>query len=77
VNVHTQRKTPYAAMVTTSKESKYIEVDTKPLFVDAAAALLDFFAAGRELVDRQETLTLMRLLDAARDPAALEGGVKL
>jgi hypothetical protein len=77
VNVHTQRKTPYAAMVTTTKESKYVEVDTKPLFVDAAAAMLDFFAAGRALVDRLETLTLMRLLDAARDPAALEGGVKL
>jgi hypothetical protein len=77
VNVYNQRKTPYAASITTSKESRYVEVDTKPLFVDAAAAMLDFFAAGKALIDRRETMAIMRILEASRDPAALEGGVKL
>lgn len=77
VNVYNQRKTPYAASITTAKETRYVEVDTKPLFTDAAAALLDFFAAGREQVDRRETMTVMRILEASRDPAALEGAVKL
>jgi predicted dehydrogenase len=77
VNVHVKKKTPYAASVTTTKETRYFEVDTKPLFVDAAAGMLDFFAAGKPLVDRRETLTLMRILDAARDPAARESFIKV
>jgi hypothetical protein len=76
VNVYTQRKTPYAASITTAKESRYLEIDTKPLFVDAAAAMLDFFAAGRAQVDRRETLAVLRILEASRDPAALERPVK-
>lgn len=77
VNVYIRRKTPYAASVTTAKETRYLEVDTKPLFVDAASAMLDFFAAGKAQVDRRETLAVMRILDASRDPAALERFVKL
>jgi predicted dehydrogenase len=77
VNVHVKKKTPYAASVTTTKETRYFEVDTKPLFVDAAAGMLDFFAAGKALVDRRETLALMRILDASRNPAARESFIKL
>ena len=77
VNVYVKRKTPYAAAVTTSKETRYLEVDTKPLFVDAAAGMLAFFDAGKELVDRRETMAVMRILEASRDPAALERFVKL
>lgn len=77
VNVYNRRRTPYAASLTTAKETRYIEVDTKPLFVDAAAGMLDFFAAGKEQVDRRETMAIMRILDASRDPAALERFVKL
>jgi len=72
VNVHVKRKTPYAASVTTPKETRYWEVDTKPLWTDAAAGLLEFFAAGKPQVDRRETLAVMRILDAARKPEALE-----
>lgn len=75
VNVYIKRKTPYAASVTTAKETRYIEVDTRPLFVDAAAGMLDFFAAGKESVDRRETMAVMKILDASRDPAALKGFV--
>lgn len=77
VNVYVKRKTPYAASITTSKETRYLEVDTKPLFVDAAAGMVDFFGAGKELVDRRETLAILRILDAARDPAALQGFIKV
>jgi len=77
VNVYVKHRTPYAASVTTSKETRYVEVDTKPLFVDAAAGMLDFFAAGKALVDRRETLAVMRILDASRDPAALQGFIKV
>jgi hypothetical protein len=77
VNVYVKRKTPYAASLTTAKETRYLEVDTKPLFVDAAAAMLDFFAAGKEQVDRRETMAVMRILDASRNPAALKGFVEV
>lgn len=77
VNVHVKKKTPYAASVTTTKETRYFEVDTKPLFVDAAVGMLDFFAAGKEQVDRRETMAIMRILDASRDPAALERFVRV
>jgi len=77
VNVYNRRQTPYATSVTTAKETRYFEVDTKPLFVDSAAAMLDFFAAGRAQVDRRETMTILRILEAARDPAATEHFVKL
>ncbi len=77
VNVYNKRRTPFAAAVTTAKETRYQEVDTKNLFVDAAAAMLDFFAAGKPDIDRRETLAIMRILDAARDAASLERFVKL
>ena len=77
INVYIKRKTPYAASITTAKETRYIDVDTKPLFVDAAAGMLDFFTAGKAQVDRQETMAVMRILEASRDPAALERFVKL
>jgi hypothetical protein len=77
VNVYNRRKTPYAASLTTAKETRYFEVDTKPLFVDAAAGMLDFFASGKALVDRRETMAVMKILDSSRDPAALERFVKL
>ena len=77
VNIYIKRKTPYAASVTTAKETRYIEVDTKPLFVDAATGMLDFFVAGKEQVDRRETMAILRILDASRDPAALKGFVAI
>lgn len=68
VNVYTKTRTPYAASITTRKETKYLPVDTKQLFVTAAGGILDFFSAGKPLVDRRETMTIMRIIDIARDP---------
>ncbi len=77
VNVYTKSRTPYAASVTTTKETRHIPVDTKRLFVDAAAGMLDFFEAKNPLIDRKETMTVMRIIDAARLPATKKGFVKV
>ncbi len=70
VNLFLRTRTPFAAAVTTEKETRHFRVSGRQLFVDAAAAMLDFFQAGRALVPRAETLDVMRCLDAARTPDA-------
>jgi predicted dehydrogenase len=77
VNVYPQSNTPFAASLTTEKQTKYFEVDVSKIFVNNLAAILDFFLAGQPNIDRRETLTLMRILDAAKDPAALKAFVPL
>lgn len=76
VNVYTKARTPYAASVTTTKETRHIPVDTKQLFINAAAGMLDFFEAKKPFIDRRETMAVMRIIDAARDPATREEFVK-
>jgi len=77
VNVFPKTNTPFAASFTTEKRTRYVEVDASKIFVSNQEAILDFFAAGKPNVDRRESLTLMRLLDAARDPRALKGFVPI
>jgi predicted dehydrogenase len=72
-NVFAKTNTPFAASYTTDKATRYVEVDVSKIFVNNMAAVLDFFAAGKANVDRRESLTLMRILDAARNPRAIEG----
>ena len=71
VNVYPQSNTPFAASLTTEKGTQYHSVDAGPIFINNAAAVLDFFASGKPNIDRNESLTIMRCLDAARDPRAL------
>jgi len=77
VNVFPKTNTPFAASFTTEKATRYVEVDVSKIFVNNQAAILDFFAAGKPNIDRRESLTLMRLLDAARDPRATKQFVAL
>ena len=77
VNVYPQSNTPFAASVTTEKATQYIQVDSSKIFVSTAAAVLDFFQAGKPRIDRRETLMLMRILDAAKDPRAVREFVAL
>jgi hypothetical protein len=77
VNVYPQSDTPFAASVTTPKGTKYLEVDASKIFIDNLAAILDFFTTGKPNVDRRESLAIMRILDAARDPRALKDFVPL
>ncbi|MEQ8847733.1 Gfo/Idh/MocA family oxidoreductase [Botrimarina sp.] len=64
---------PFVAMLTTRLGVRHVEVDDSRLFVDAAAAILDFFDAGRALVPRDETMAVMRVLDASGRPEARHG----
>jgi len=77
VHVYVGSRTPYAAMVSTSEETRYINGQDGQLFVNAAAAILDFFDAGQSRIDRRETMAIMRILDAARDARSREGFVGL
>ncbi len=72
VNVYATDGTPFAAAVTDEKGTKLIEVETSRLFVDTAAAILDFFEAGKPNIDRAESFAVRRILDTAAMPAARE-----
>lgn len=77
VNVFNKTRTRYSASVTTRKATDYFEVDLKRIFVDNLAAIMDFFESGEPNVDRRETLAIMKILEASRNPAAAEGFVSL
>jgi predicted dehydrogenase len=72
VNVYATEGTPYAAAVTDEKGTKLIEVNTSKLFVDTAAAVLDFLESSKPNIDRAESLAIRAILDAAATPAARE-----
>ncbi len=75
VNVYTQANTPFMATVTTEKVTKHIPVDTGKIFVNMAKAMLDLFEQRKANIDRQESLAIRRVLDAAMRPQALHGFV--
>jgi predicted dehydrogenase len=77
INVYVNADTPFSAGVTTDQATKYIAVDGSRLFIDMAAAVLDLFEAGKPNIDRAESLMVRRILDAAEDPRALKGFIKL
>lgn len=64
VNLYEGTATPYAASVTTAKETSLIQVDA-PIFVRTAESILDFFETGKPQVDRKESLAVRAILDAA------------
>ena len=72
VNVYATEGTPFAAAVTDEKGTKLIEVETSRLFIDTAAAVLDFFESGKPNIDRAESLAVRRILDAAAKPESRE-----
>jgi len=77
INVYTQGDTPFAATLTTAKSTAWAPVDTSTLFVDTAAAILDFFENGQPMIDRSESLVVRRVLDAAQEPKAMKEFVAL
>lgn len=71
VHVHTDGgTTPYAASVTTPAETRYVVVDSGPIFSRTARAFLTLFDRGQANVPRAETLAVRRILDAAVRPEA-------
>lgn len=77
INVHCGGSTPFAAAVTTAGTTRWLPVDTGPLFHDAFAAVLAFLASGTPSVDRRESLAIRAVLDAAEDPRARQGAVEV
>jgi predicted dehydrogenase len=77
VNVHCGGSTPFAAAITTATTTRWLAVDTAPLFHDAFAAMLDFLVSGMPTVDRRESLAIRALLDAAEDPRARQAAVEV
>ncbi len=77
VNVYTGSDTPFAAAVTSRLSTRLIAVDSAHLFIDVAAAVLDFFDSGLPAVNRQESLVIRQVLDAAQLPASREGFIAL
>ncbi len=68
---------PYAATLATGKDVRHVMADGNVLFRDACAGILDFFDAKAPTFDRAETLAIMKILDAVRDPASRTGFVSL
>jgi hypothetical protein len=77
VNVYPNANTPFAATLTTTEETRYVPVDSGKIFVNTAAAVLDFFDARKALIDRDESLMIRRILDMADDPGVRERFVRL
>ena len=75
VNVYAGTDTPFAAAVTTGKETSYVRVDDSKIFLNQMAAILDMFESGRVNIDRAESLMIRRILDAAELPEARQGFV--
>jgi len=77
INCYTNSSTPYAAAVTTAEATKYIAVDTSRIFINVMASALDLFETGEPRIDRQESLAIRSILDAAERPEAMEGFVAI
>ena len=75
IDFNAREYVPFVAVLTSDKSCKAVVVDDGRLFVDAASAILDFFDAGEALVPRDETLAVLRILEAARNPAARDDWV--
>jgi predicted dehydrogenase len=76
VHVHTDGGVPSAAAVTTTAETRYIEVDSATIFRDTARAFVELFASGRPNVPRAESLAVRRILDGAGKPEARDGFIE-
>jgi len=76
-NVYLDTNTPFAASLTSDKETAYVPVDVSTLYLDAIEGMLEFFRTGRAMISREESLMVRRILDAAEDAAARDRFVVL
>ncbi|TWT78383.1 Oxidoreductase family, NAD-binding Rossmann fold [Posidoniimonas polymericola] len=70
IHFNAREHLPFEALVESAEDKRLLRVDDSRLFVDAARGILDFFDAGQPLVPREQTLSVMRILDAAKRPEA-------
>jgi hypothetical protein len=52
-------------------------VDVSPIFANNQSAILNFVDAAKPNINRRESLALIKLLDAVRDPRSLKEFVPL
>jgi predicted dehydrogenase len=76
-NVYTNSDTPFAATLSTAQGTRYVKVDDGKIFLNTAAAILDFFEAKKPNIDERESLMIRRILDVAEDPGVTKGFVRL
>jgi hypothetical protein len=72
VNVYTGSATPFAASLTSRKGTRHLPVEQARMFEASLAATMDFFDTGRPNIDKQESLAVMGILEAARLPDATQ-----
>ena len=78
VHVHTDGSTtPFAASISTGESTRYVTVDSGPIFSATACAFLELFRTGVPNVARDESLSIRRILDAAVRPDATQGFIDI
>ena len=78
VHVHTDGSTtPYAAALTSTRQTRYVAVDTSRIFRRTAQAFVHLFDTGTPNVARAESLAVRRILDVAALPEAAGAFVDL
>lgn len=77
INVYTKGNTPFAAGVTSDEGTELVTVDGGTLFTNMASGILDFFLAGKALIDREESLTVRKILDACAKGEATKGFINV
>ena len=70
INAHMSWDAPFMATVTTAATTKLTTREYGPMFEEASAAIVDFLQARRPPIDRNETLIVRRILDAAMNDQA-------
>lgn len=66
VHMHVGHATPFFSVVSDEKGTHPISIDGSRIFHNGLMGILEFFEAGKALIPREETLAIMRALDALR-----------
>lgn len=77
VNVYTGADTPFAAAVTTARQTRLLPVEVDRIFANTAAAILDLFDRRRPVIDRRESLVIRRILDLSEQKRTGTGFVRV
>lgn len=75
INLFAKTKTIHSASITTTTETRYIEVDRTQIFPRSTQAILDLFETGKPNIPRKESLLVRRILDLAEQKRARKGFV--
>lgn len=70
VVLHLESKSHYQAVVSTRESSVHVDVNADPFFKDLCGLVLDFFEAGKEIIDRRQSLAIARVRDLVSNRAA-------